>query len=962
MKQAPNRQVTPECRDRVRVFVSSTFQDMQAERNALVSRVFPLLVAHCRARRVEFVGVDLRWGITADQAERGETVPICLGEIDRCRPYFIGMLGERYGWVPDGADVSVTEKEIRYGAPTGEGERARAFFYLRDRALSEALCGAHPADPRQEALKAHVRASGYPVLDGYAEIDAFADRTLSDLTAAIDEDFPESPPVSPLEAEREAQRYYAKLRAAHFFGREEELAALEAHAARGGLLLVVGAPGMGKSALAARWALDRPEGEYLFVHFAGSSSDRGWEHIARRLIAEMIDAFRLDLALPDDREGLRRALPLALSMAAAGGRRVSIVLDGADAIASDDHYGFSWFPETLPEGVNAVFTLCEGEQLSRLRLRAHEELPIAPLGADVRRSVAREYLRQYAKSLDREQTRLLSEAPQTGNPMYLITLLSEIRHVGKFEDLTGQIGSYLACGEIGALFTKILARFEADYDPPDLPLTGRALRLLYAARGGLTERELLALLGVPQAVFAPLHLALEPFTLVSRGAVTFAHDSFRAAVRDRYLSKDGAQDDVRRELADWYRRNPDEPRRSYELPWLMERCGDWNGLFDALAEPETFFSVWDRNRFELKSFWADAAKHTGRSRAEGYADVLARPEAYRPELVFALASLLAESGEPAAAEPLLGRLIARAGRDDCRTGALAHGLRGNLCHAAGNLKQADAEYRAMYELACTCRDRYQQQRALGNIGLIAQMRGRLDEAEDAFLKTEALARELYQRDGLQITLGNRGNLRFARGDPAGAKTLYLEQERVCRDSGNLAGIIHSLGALGMVALREGDLEEAGRRFSEQESVSRGLGAPDGLQNALGNLAAIALARGDEARAEALWTEKLEICRRADSFLGEQNALGNLARLYLKRGEPDRALPLAEERAGLCKKNRALPQYADALHALACAQQALGRPDAARQSEWQAYALARQNGFSQVLSEIRESKIIACGGN
>jgi hypothetical protein len=47
----------------VRDFISSTFHDMQAERDALVKRVFPELRRRCRGLQVEFVGVDLRWGI-----------------------------------------------------------------------------------------------------------------------------------------------------------------------------------------------------------------------------------------------------------------------------------------------------------------------------------------------------------------------------------------------------------------------------------------------------------------------------------------------------------------------------------------------------------------------------------------------------------------------------------------------------------------------------------------------------------------------------------------------------------------------------------------------------------------------------------------------------------------------------------------------------------------------------------
>jgi hypothetical protein len=81
----------------VRVFVSSTFKDMHDERDMLVRTTFPALAARFRARGIEFLAVDLRWGVTIDDQAQKMTLPICLREIDRCRPYFIGLLGERYG-------------------------------------------------------------------------------------------------------------------------------------------------------------------------------------------------------------------------------------------------------------------------------------------------------------------------------------------------------------------------------------------------------------------------------------------------------------------------------------------------------------------------------------------------------------------------------------------------------------------------------------------------------------------------------------------------------------------------------------------------------------------------------------------------------------------------------------------------------------------------------------------------
>jgi len=99
----------------VRVFISSTFRDMHAERDHLVRVVFPELKERCRKRHVQLIDVDLRWGVTQEQAEGGGALDICLDEIDSCRPYFLGLLGHRYGTVPPGHDHSITAQEVYHG-------------------------------------------------------------------------------------------------------------------------------------------------------------------------------------------------------------------------------------------------------------------------------------------------------------------------------------------------------------------------------------------------------------------------------------------------------------------------------------------------------------------------------------------------------------------------------------------------------------------------------------------------------------------------------------------------------------------------------------------------------------------------------------------------------------------------------------------------------------------------------
>ena len=85
----------------VRVFISSTFRDMHAERDHLVKVVFPALRERLLPYRIDLVDIDLRWGVTADQADNDQALDLCLQQIDECQPLFVGILGERYGWVPE---------------------------------------------------------------------------------------------------------------------------------------------------------------------------------------------------------------------------------------------------------------------------------------------------------------------------------------------------------------------------------------------------------------------------------------------------------------------------------------------------------------------------------------------------------------------------------------------------------------------------------------------------------------------------------------------------------------------------------------------------------------------------------------------------------------------------------------------------------------------------------------------
>lgn len=49
---------------------------MHAERDHLIKRVFPRLRQWCQKRRLHLVDIDLRWGVTKEEADNGAAIDI----------------------------------------------------------------------------------------------------------------------------------------------------------------------------------------------------------------------------------------------------------------------------------------------------------------------------------------------------------------------------------------------------------------------------------------------------------------------------------------------------------------------------------------------------------------------------------------------------------------------------------------------------------------------------------------------------------------------------------------------------------------------------------------------------------------------------------------------------------------------------------------------------------------------
>jgi hypothetical protein len=134
------------------IFITSTFLDMQAERDHLRLHVFPALAERLRQRYHYLDPIDLRSGVetVSVASEEGRellVLKVCLAEIERSRPILIVLLGDRYGWVPPTARIeaaaheagyagdisgrSVTALEVEFGILNSGEQRNLSRCYLR---------------------------------------------------------------------------------------------------------------------------------------------------------------------------------------------------------------------------------------------------------------------------------------------------------------------------------------------------------------------------------------------------------------------------------------------------------------------------------------------------------------------------------------------------------------------------------------------------------------------------------------------------------------------------------------------------------------------------------------------------------------------------------------------------------------------------------------------------------------
>ncbi|XP_063416845.1 uncharacterized protein LOC134699089 isoform X1 [Mytilus trossulus] len=660
----------------IRVFVSSTFKDFAKERDEIIKTAFSEIRRFCTERGVFFTYVDLRWGITSEQTSDGKTIAICLQEIDRCRPFFICLMGERYGWsqrkeAPDEVlnstfDYAIESypnlkwiDEFRYGSSVTQLEvlqgvlnnpnvsKDKCFFYMREPPSKEKVSSLEYKNlssesewhhQQQERLKTQVKEHplGLNITTFKSAIEV-ANIIKRDLEQCINIDFPKGTELTQLERMREAHNAFGEARQRVYIGRQDYFKNITEARDKGITkpFIILGESGSGKSSLIANWAKKIEDAEattFVFVHFIGSSADSSdYIKLIRRLFEEMNIFYDFDMQIPTSDSLLINDIGKWLRMA--GSRtKVVIVLDALNQL--DDGTGedgsehdLMWIPDELPSNVFMLCSTLPGRAMQSCLRNKWPNMKVEPLQESQKMQIITDYLQGvYGKTLNSEQKIMLVNAQQTSNPLYLKSLLDEIRIFGSFRQLTDKIKEYLSARNPQELFAKILERLEHDFETGTNPrkyLVRDATTALWCSNRGMSESELIELLDIPSAIWSPFYLSLYENLVNRNGILNFFHDHLRQAVAKKYHSTKEDKIEGYSRLADYFSSKETSNRTVEEMPFLLLKAKKMDRLKATVSDFDVFYRLADDEDgiFELIKAWR---KLGGYSLAE---------EAYMSELL-----------------------------------------------------------------------------------------------------------------------------------------------------------------------------------------------------------------------------------------------------------------------------------------------------------------------------------------
>ncbi len=261
---------------------------------------------------------------------------------------------------------------------------------------------------------------------------------------------------------------------------------------------------------------------------------------------------------------------------------------------------------------------------------------------------------------------------------------------------------------------------------------------------------------------------------------------------------------------------------------------------------------------------------------------------------------------------------------------------GRCASAAEELGQALNLFRA-------ADDKAGQARALNNLGGVSYQQASYREAADYFGRSLDLFRQTCDLPGEAAALNGIGNALQSQGQDEQAATSYQESLRLARELGDRQLEIVALGNLGLMAHKVRDYQAADGYNRQAVALSRETGDRSGEATALNNLGATARLDGRYEQAVSYHKQAIGLFRETGAQADEADVLIDLGEAFLAADQPADARAQLAMALDITRRIGHRYYQARAHHALGNVHVAADRIQAARDDLQQALSLYRAMG-------------------
>lgn len=544
----------------IRVFISSTFNNLQKEREYLLRHIFPKLRNIASKHDVTLTEIDLRWGITEDESKNGKVVELCLNEIDNCIPFFIGIIGHRYGWIPEKTNISesdnmkdryhwvyediesklsVTEMEMQYGVIRRK-ERTNAFFYIKD---SEPNYDEIDFPEKIEKFRETILNNGrYPV-SHYQSLEELGESVKKDFQQLLNDLFPIGQSIAH-DNERRIQQANIRQLCQCYIANENNYKVLNSFLINPNsrYLTVTGPSGIGKSSLLANWLKEKEASDnirYWLYYFINGQDNTLPEDVLKYWINELHRLQGIEttnLSSISDIESLKHLLENSILNSK---KQVVIVLDDASLFQQSDNWKIntlSWIPPMIFNSKLIVSTCVSDGCFTDSRLdeehTKEETLQIPHLSKEEVQLITKKYLKNlYGKRLTDEQVLRIAGKELTSNGRILITLLDTLVYYGNFESLENHLMSFLTSWTPNNFYERYLSLWEQELGAE---LVENVLMLIAVSSYGIKETEIRDCLKINPITWSQFYCIFANHFTSQKGCIKFANTDVQDAIMHRY--------------------------------------------------------------------------------------------------------------------------------------------------------------------------------------------------------------------------------------------------------------------------------------------------------------------------------------------------------------------------------------------------------------------------------------------